>query len=211
MTQGLKRPLSPKQVIGRILISVGVIVPVAFFLWYFHVRWSLVDKSVPLVLGHIEVEFTPHFEGHYVSGIRVQRKLPFEILQCLLGEKNYIPASQCNNIPLVLQFKWHLSTDGRVVQEGTSEKQLLGAYANDFIEMEFLYFEATRGQHYSLELEFTKDGSELAVTNPRLEVAVEGWDNFDTAMGFLWAVLFGAICVLLGFALLARSLRVRIT
>jgi hypothetical protein len=207
MTQGLKTPVSPKGVIGRILISVGVSVPVVFFLWYFHVRWSLVDKPVPLVPGHIEVEFTPNFEGHYVSGIRTQRRLPFETLQCLLGEKDYIPASQCNDIPSVLHFKWQLRTDGHVVQEGTSEKQLLGAYTNDFIEMEFLYFEAKRGQNYSLELEFAKDGSALAVTNPRLEVAVEAWDNFDEAMGFLWAVLFGAFCVLPGFALLARANR----
>ncbi len=207
MTQGLRTSLSAKHVIGPLLISVGVIVPVVFFLSYIHVRWSLVEKAVPLVPGHVEVEFTPNFGGHYVSGIRVQRKLPFETLQCLLGEKNYIPASQCNEIPSVLQFKWQLNTDGHMVQEGTSEKQLLAAYANDFIEMEFLYFEAKRGQHYNLELEFTKNGNELAVTNPRLEVAVEAWDNFDTAMGFLWVVLFATICVVPGLMLAVRAKR----
>jgi hypothetical protein len=197
---------SPKKVIGRILISVGLILPIAFALWYFHIRWNLVDKSVQLMPGHVEVEFTPNFEGHYVSGIKVQRKLPFETLQCLLGEKNYIPPSQCTNIPSVLQFKWRLNTDGRVAQEGTSENPLLGgSYGNDFIEMEFLYFQAKRGQHYNLDVEFTKNGSKLAATNPRLDVAVDSWDNSDTAMGFLWAVLFGAICILPGVALLARQ------
>jgi hypothetical protein len=207
VTQKLETSLSPRVVIGLMLIAVGVLVPLVFILWYSHVRWVLVDKSVPLVPGRVEVEFSPNFEGSYVSGIRVQRKLPFETLQCLLGEKNHIPLFQCKDLPAVLQFKWQLKTDGHVVQQGTSDKQLLGAYANDFIEMEFLYFEAKRGQHYSLELEFTEKGSELAVTNPRLRVAVESWDSFDTAMGLLWALLFGAICVLPGIVLLVRVKR----
>jgi hypothetical protein len=184
------------------LTAVGVLVPLVFILWYSHVRWVLVDKSVLLVPGHVMVAFTPNFAGHYVSGIRVQRKLQFETLQCLLGEKNYIPASQCKEVPAVLQFKWQLSTDGRIVQQGTSDKQLLGAYAGDFIEMEFLYFEAKRGQPYSLELDFIKNGTELAVTNPRLQVGVDSWDSFDTAMILPWTLLFAAICVLPGLVLI---------
>jgi len=207
VTQKLETSLSLRVAIGLILTAVGVFVPLVFILWYSHVRWVRVDKSVPLVPGRVEVEFSPNFEGSYVSSIRVQRKLPFETLQCLLGEKNYIPLSQCKDVPAVLQFKWQLNTNGHVAQQGTSDKQLLGAYANDFIEMEFLYFEAKRGQHYSLELEFTKKGSELAVTNPRLRVGVESWDSFDTAMGLLWALLFAAICVLPGIVLLVRVKR----
>jgi hypothetical protein len=207
MTQSPKQPLSSKHRIGLVLISVGVIPLIAFFLWFIQIRWSLIDKPISLVPGRVEVEFTPNFAGHYVSGIRVQRRLPFETLQCLLGEKDYIPTSQCNHIPSVLRFTWELNVDGHVVQEGTSEKQLAGSYANDFIEMEFLFFEAKRGQHYRLGLVFTKDGGELAATNPRLEVAVDNWDQGDTAMGFLWLVPFAAICAVPGLVLVVRAKR----
>src|SRR5437588_12353756 len=122
MARRLKISLSPRVVIGLMLTAVGVLVPLAFTFWYFHFHWVLVDKTVSLVPGQVEVEFIPNFEGHYVSGIKVQRKLPFETLQRLLGEKNYIPASQCKAVPAALQFKWQLSTDGHAVQQGASDK-----------------------------------------------------------------------------------------
>lgn len=201
MTDAPKTWRSPRAVIGLVLTVVGVLVAAAVFVWYFHVRWVLVDRPVALVPGQVEVEFTPNFGGHYVAGINVQRKLQFETLQCLLGEKNYIPASQCKDVPAVLQFSWQLSTNGHLVQQGTSDKQLLGAYAKDFIEMEFLYFEATPGQHYSLELEFTKDGRELAGTNPTLRVGVDSWDSSDTTMVLGGALLVSAGCIVWGVRL----------
>jgi hypothetical protein len=63
VTQKLETSLSPRVVIGLMLIAVGVLVPLVFILWYSHVRWVLVDKSVPLVPGRVEVEFSPNFEG----------------------------------------------------------------------------------------------------------------------------------------------------
>ena len=101
----------------------------------------------------------------------------------------------------MLQFSWQLSTNGHLVQQGTSDKQLLGAYAKDFIEMEFLYFEATPGQPYSLELEFTKDGRELAGTNPTLRVGVDSWDSSDTTMVLGGALLVSAGCIVWGVRL----------
>jgi hypothetical protein len=68
--------------------------------------------------------------------------------------------------------------------------------------MEFLFFEAKRGQRFSLQLEFTKEGSELAVTNPRLRVGVSSWDSQDTAMGLGWALLFAAVCIVPGIRLI---------
>jgi hypothetical protein len=56
VTQKLETSLSPRVVIGLMLIAVGVLVPLVFILWYSHVRWVLVDKSVPLVIS-------PNFEG----------------------------------------------------------------------------------------------------------------------------------------------------
>jgi hypothetical protein len=195
---------SRRAILGLALTAVGVLVPLTFTLWYFHIHWTLVDELVVPVSGHVEVEFTPNFKGRYVSGIRVQRTLAFENLQCLLGEKNYIPESQCKDQPSVLQFKWQLKSMGHLVQAGTSDKQLSGAYAEDFVEMEFLYFESERGQHYTLELDFTEDGSKLDVTNPRLRVAVEPWDSFDMTMGFLWVTPFFVLFVA-GLVLFIRA------
>ena len=202
MTDGLRTWRSSRAVFGLLLAAVGVLVPLAFIVWYSHVHWVLVDNPLRLVPGHVEVEFTPNFEGHYAAGINVQRRLPFETLQCLLGEKNYVPASQCKDLPAVLQFKWRLNADGRVVEQGTSDQNFHGAYGNDFIEMEFLYFEAKRRQTYRLEIEFMKIGAELAVTNPRLRVGVSSWDSSDTAMGLGWALLVAAVCIAPGIRLI---------
>ena len=117
------------------------------------------------------------------------------------NEKNYVPASQCRDLPAVLQFKWQLNADGQVVQRGTSDQYLHGAYGNDFIEMEFLYFETKRRHAYRLEMEFMKIGTELAVTDPRLRVGVSSWDSSDSAMGLGWALLFAAVCVVPGIRL----------
>src|SRR5690349_1401539 len=116
----------PRAVVGLILTGFGVIVPVAFILWHAHVRWVVVDKSVSLVPGKVEVEFNTNFEGHYVSGIKVRRNLKFGTLQCLLGEKDYIPQSQCKDLPAVLKFNWELSKNGHIVLQGTSDQKLSG-------------------------------------------------------------------------------------
>jgi hypothetical protein len=184
---------SPKAIFGLVLITVGVLVPLVYTLWYVNIHWILVDQAVGFVPSHVQVEFTPNFEGHYDGGIRFQRKIPFEKLQCLLGEQNYLAESQCKDLPAALHFTWQLKSSGRVVKAGTSAK-MAGAYADAFIEMKFLYFESERGQHYTLELDFTGNASELAVANPRLRVAVQSWDSFDMTMNFLVIIPFSVLC-----------------
>jgi hypothetical protein len=179
-----------------------------FLVWYAHVHWTVVNKPVSLTPGAVKVEFAPNFTGHYVAGIRVQRTLPFETLQCLLGEKDYIPAGQCKEIPPALQFDWQLLTDGNVVAKGTSNRSIGGSYAAGYIEMEFLNFQARSGQKFSLELDFTKDGGKLAPTKPHLMVMVDPMDSFDIAMLLPWLLLLGVVCAAVRLTLFSSAKKI---
>jgi len=138
--------------------------------------------------------------------IEVERKLPHETLQCLLGIRDYVPEGQCKDIAPVLQFSWKLARDGQTIQTGSSDKIVGGSYTNDSIASEFASFQGKRGQQYTLDLDFLQDGSKLSVANPKLRIGVDGMTYEDFIVFDLMSLAFAVICVLVGGVLFALSL-----
>ena len=142
-------------------------------LWYFFLNNVVVDRSVPLVPGTtLTQNFSVNHRGFYRLGIRAQRKLPQGELQCLLGINDAYGVKDCNQTRL--KYLWTLNCDrGKTTYSGNSDKIFGGAYATDWIEVEFGGFEAKYRQRCTLKMNITDASPLLSDTNPKLYVFTE--------------------------------------
>ncbi len=202
--------MSPRRYfkIGIGFILAGLLPFSILSLWRATLNTVPVLKPISLSVGHIRQPFTVNFTGTYTVRIEVERKLPFETLQCLMGVgvRERLPEGQCKNIPAVLSASWTLTDSGQIIKAGTSATADGGAYANDSIADELGWFEGKRGHHYVLDMDILQDGSALTITNPKLRVGIDEavYEGFmlEDVVVFGWAVL---ACVI-GGSLLVFSL-----
>jgi len=218
-------PLPRTAKVGLAVIAIGLLPIVAFSIWRATLNTVPVKKPISLAVGHLRESFTVNFTGLYTMRIEVERKLPHATIQCLLGISDYVPEGQCNNIAPVLKLTWALTHDGQAVKTwttrmytpnglteriGSSSEHVAAAYTNDTVAAEFAYFEARRGERYTLNMDILEDGSALSVTNPKLRIGVdesvyEGFISLEL-ITFGWAVLG---CLIGGVTLLVSLLRAR--
>jgi len=204
--------LSRPAKIGLAVIAIGLLPMIVFFVWYAHIKTVPVDKPISLSVGHIREPFSLNFtSSDYRMGIEVERKLPHETLQCLLGIKDYVPEGQCKSIPPVLHFNWTLTQNGRILESGSSDSILGGAYTDATVENQFGSFDGKRGQRYVLDLNILQDGSALSVAKPKLVIGVSGFVNEDLAVGGLitlaWALFWCFTGALIWLILLIAARR----
>ena len=133
-------------------------------LWYFVLNTVAVDRSISLVPGTtITQNFAVNYSGFYRLGIRAQRKLPHRELQCLLGINDAYGVKDCSDTRL--KYFWTLDCGrGKVTYSGNSDKILGGAYATDWMEMEFGGFEAKHWQRCTLKMNITDASPYLSAT-----------------------------------------------
>ena len=146
---------------GLVVIYTTLLVVIGcVLLRYFFLNNVAVDRSISLVRGTaITQNFFFNHSGFYRLGIRAQRKLPHRDLQCLLGINDAYGVKDCGETRL--KYFWTLVCDrGKVTYSGNSDKIFGGAYATDWIEVEFGGFEAKHWQPSPL----------LPDTNPKLYV-----------------------------------------
>lgn len=199
--------LRVRVVLGSAAIALGIalgLIPLLISIGsYSRLRWTLVKAPVVLKPGRISVEFTPNLDAEYVACIRFHRTIPFDRMQCLLGETDYIKKDQCKEIPSILRFNWKLINGGQTIQEGSIPlKHQSAAYAADYIETWFTQFSGQTHQRYQLDVEFTSDATELAVTKPELRVEADPWEQSDRAMGILWPLLVSVVLIPVGLLVL---------
>jgi hypothetical protein len=165
-----------------------------------------VYEPISLGVGHIHQDFTTGLGVSYVMGIQVDRKLPFEELQCLMGLRGQSSGKDaCHGIPAVLDYSWALGCNGRVIRTGSSGKLEGGAYTDETMEAIFGWLDGKRGQECYLDLDFHRDGSGLAKANPRLHVEVDNSYYEDRAFGFLTYFFGGLAIVIVGGVLMLLS------
>jgi hypothetical protein len=133
--------------IGLAIVVVGIVAPIALSIWHATIHFVPVYKTITLTPGHLQQQFTLNFSGFYVMEIEVERKLPHETLQCLLGLQDEVHDGHCKDIPQVLQFSWKLDRDGQTFQSGSSAKIIGGSYSDATVASEFASFEGKRGHH----------------------------------------------------------------
>ena len=142
-------------------------------LWYVALNNVAVDRSIHLVPGtKITQSFSVNYSGFYTLGIRAQRKFPHRELQCLLGINDVYGVKDCSETRL--KYLWTLNCDrGKTTYSGNSDKIFGGAYATDWMEVEFGGFQAKRWQRCTLNLSINDGSPLLSATDPQLYVFTE--------------------------------------
>lgn len=139
--------------------------------------------SVPLTLRIGKVrspEFKTDAHQNYVIKVEAGKTLPFESQCCLMGIAGGM--FKCDKQP-VIQAEWAIWSDGSPVARGSSQGGDYGSFSSDSLARYLGYFSGESGKNYVLEVNFTRDGSELAATNPRLVMEVDGATYEDYAVG----------------------------
>jgi hypothetical protein len=167
-------------------------------LGWFWMTDRVVSVPVSIVAGSVQSKsFRAFATQNYIARIEVQRTIPFDDLNCMLGTW-HAGDPPCKKERL-LYGDWKVQSDGTTVAGGSIESDCTGAWG-DTISCEFNPFQADAGKRYTVSVAFTKDGPALAVTHPRLVVA--GADPYrGLSSGFvLWPVFF--LLELVGITLL---------
>jgi hypothetical protein len=130
--------------------------------------WTPVRVPISLTPGTItSPEFKTDLDANYEINIEVDREIDFDKLDCLLG----ISFMPCSDVPSLIDMSWSVTSEGTTVATGSSADVNLGGWGPT-IERTIGRFRARRGRKYVAHLNVNKDASELAVTNPRLEIGV---------------------------------------
>jgi hypothetical protein len=125
---------------------------------------------VSLKLGHVK---TPEFTVSGAGAIEITARnvLPAADLSCMMGisEGPQDPVD-CDKVPLV-EVNWKVLSGSNIVAQGSSRDMgKRGYYLGSFYAKYIGVFKAGKHEKYSLEVDFTKDGSALAVADPHLTV-----------------------------------------
>jgi hypothetical protein len=130
-----------------------------------------VSMPISLAIGTVR---TPEFiTKHKIYSVAIQSewRLPAVVLRCKLGFGVVPPTDKCR-AQAVLEADWRVLEGDRVVAQGhaggISSKFEAG---EDYIARYIGDFQGESKHKYAVEVTFTKDGSSLDVTNPRLIVS----------------------------------------
>lgn len=132
---------------------------------------DLLHLPVSLKPGQVK---TPEFTtrgGINTIEITARNVLPAADLSCMMGisEGPQDPVD-CDKEPLV-EASWKVWNSGQVVAQGSSRDMgKRGYYQGNLYGKYIGIFKAKKHEKYSLEVDFTKDGSALAIAEPHLNV-----------------------------------------
>jgi len=197
-------PRSRTGRVGAALVFLGVTSYGVWMFWLLTRTEAPVDTPMSMGVGHARTpEFKINLSATYVIDIEVEKKIPFEVLNCLLGTSMAATSTtfqECPDRPSVVKASWVLTSEGHVEAHGSSEDYRSAGWRNDSISREIGSFHAQSGRRYVLDVDVLADGSALRPGNPRLKVrvdpmVVEGHAVFD---GIL--LLASGALVLIGIA-----------
>jgi hypothetical protein len=202
-------PSSRMKQAGVLFVFVGVSVYGTWILWLSTRADHPVDVPISMTVGHIRTrEFRINQNAPYTVDIEVEKTIPFETLNCLLGitmARTSTALEECPDRPSVVKASWQLTSGGQIVAQGSSDEYRSGAWMNGSISRELGHFESQSGRRYVLDVDVLADGSALAPGNPRLKVEVRP-EVYE--VNAVWgAILFlgMGVLVLVGVILLAQT------
>jgi hypothetical protein len=194
---------------GMTLILVGMVGYGLWAVWVSTRNDRPVDIPIKMVVGHVN---TPTFKvnrnARYDIEIEVQKRIPFETLNCLLGtamKPSSTDLQECPDKPSVVKASWVLISDGQIVAHGSSDDHRYGAWGNDSIARELGSFQSESGRSYALGVDVLSDGSALAPGNPHLKIEVFPSVYEDEMVGGALVMLGSMLLVLIGGILLLVS------
>src|SRR5439155_16256732 len=153
----------------------------------------------------IEQKFKNKYTARYFADIEFQTgAISQEAVQCLTGVTGFSPEPKCTEKP-ILSFSWRLLRDDKAVLSGRYGQNSGGSMSASTVGAGFAYFDANRGDKYTLVVDVDSDASRLDITRPTLYVEansvnlefamlLEGLSRVSAVvLGFI-----GLVCLLLG-------------
>ena len=158
-------------------------------------NWTPLDVPISLSRGNTvrSPEFKVDVAGQYFIAISVERKLPLEVMTCLMGMS--LQPEKCSN-PSVIDEAWVLRSRGEVVAHGVASGNTGGDLGR---------FQAEPGRPYDLEVNVRADGQALRAANPHLTVRIHPEISEKYDLQGLPFFLGGQALMILGTILLAIS------
>jgi hypothetical protein len=111
-------------------------------------------------------EFKIDVSYQYIVELRFQSSHPDPVVECLLDMRTY--SSPCANRESVLQFKWQLYGENRLLKEGAVNRP--SCFESGEFHCVVGSFEGTKGQLYIAQIQVGKQSALLHWTNPRLVI-----------------------------------------
>jgi|HubBroStandDraft_2_1064218.scaffolds.fasta_scaffold193379_2 hypothetical protein len=199
----------PTKLAGLILIGLAVAVYAAWGVWLATRTEVPVSLPITMAIGHIRTpEFKVNLNTTYLIEIEVQKKIPFDTLNCLLGlgmSDTSSALQECPDKPSVLNASWKLTSNGQMVARGSSDDERFGDWGSDSISRQLGRFQSQSGRRYVLDVDVLADGSALAPGNPRLKVQVHPGVYEDDAVWSAILLLVVGVLALIGVILLVIS------
>ena len=157
-------------------MAAGVLVFGAWGIWFFIIVAYPVSMPVSLAVGEVRTpEFRAYVNESYSINIVAKKRLPLQVLDCMLGISTgpLDPYNCGKGAEPLLQAKWTLWSEGKIVAQGSSDDHKgWGGWGNKTVERNLGIFKTKSGRKYVLQMDFTKDGTPLAITDPRLVIEV---------------------------------------
>jgi len=191
---------------GVALLLVAVLIPAGVYGYFNSIDWSPVRRPISLRRGRIEQSFRVNYTARYFAEIEFQTgAMSSDAVQCLTSVKGFSPVPKCTEKP-ILNFHWQLLHDGKTVSSGRYEEDSKGgSMSASTVGADVAYFDAKRGDRYTLVIDVDSDATRLDVTNPTLYVDVNSVNlEFALVLEGLSRVsagalgLVGLICLLWG-------------
>jgi hypothetical protein len=136
-----------------------------------------VNIPISMAIGHVRTrEFKLNLDMPYTIDIEVQKTIPVQTLNCLLGTRVVDSSGtfeDCPDRPPVIKASWLLTSDGQIVAKGSSDDHRYGDWREDSISRELGNFQSQSGRRYVLDVDVLADGSALALGKPRLKVKAD--------------------------------------
>jgi hypothetical protein len=155
--------------------------------------------------GHVRTrEFKVNLKALYIVEIEVEKKIPYETLNCLLGIEDINP-DKCKNNASVVNVSWVLSSQGAVVALGSTIESKGGSWTKDIIARQIGSFQSEKGRQYTLDVNVLADGSSLTEGNPRLKVGVHPMYYENVAFADIPFLLVTVVLIVIGTIMLVAS------
>ncbi|HEY2496659.1 MAG TPA: hypothetical protein VGK24_06295 [Candidatus Angelobacter sp.] len=171
--------ISTSKLIGFISGMLGVLFLVPSVLAGSHkehpYRYSVVDMPVSLAIGTVRTPAFPVAPHWYWIMIQVEKPLPFQQMQCMMGvTANPFESKNCTSNDPLLRADWNVWNEGHIVSSGSSTTKAAASYTKRYIFKFLGDFAGEAGKKYVVEVKFTKDGTPLNIANPHLIVVQQG-------------------------------------
>jgi hypothetical protein len=194
--------------LGVILIIVSIVTVGCWVLWSNTRSWNPVN--IPIILSEGNQiksdEFLVNLTGRYFINIHAKGALSFNELACSLGVTD-LGQGPCSKPPAI-NLSWAVMRSGSIIAHGTTDNFLGGGGAERLgVDRTIGYFQGQRGFRYTLDVTVLKDGTSLAVANPRLIVSA---NEAQLASNIVWGGLLKFSCIVLffiGLTMIIGSLR----